>query len=784
MGDEMIRPLRVCCIALCLTFSLLALSVSATEKITEKFTEQIRQLDPGVVVLGTVRQPPLAGMLGRDHAARLRRANTDDRLGWEKVRNLDEWERFREVRIQALRQAMGIFPKSPSNVKVHRTGTLRGEGYQVDKLVVETRPDLLMTANLYRPARPTESMPGVLIVHSHQQPKHVGWRQDICMTWARAGCVVMVPDLVGHGERRQHPFPEPHPHDYHFRFDAGMQFSLIGDSLMGWFVWDLMRAVDVLLDQPGVDAERILAISEPAGGGDVAAVTTALDPRIAGAVINNFGGPQPESPYPLPPDAEISFGYAGYGSWESTRCLRLSARDGFLPWLIVGSIAPRRVVYYHEFYWDQQHDPVWPRLQKIWGWYNASDNLTGLAGHGFVVGSAPENTHWLPESRELLYPVLERWFKIPNPRREYSQRLPEEELFCMTEALRTQHQPAHQLAAKLGEERANAAREKLLQLPLADRRAKLQRDWAALLGNVAPGQPSLNGTREPEAFEKFRVDRLHLASEPGIVVPSLLLVPARSSKETRPPVVIGLAQSGKQEFLKQRAGEIAMLLDQGVAVCLPDVRGTGETSVSDARDRRSASTSLAAGEMMLGETVLGGQLRDVRTLLVYLRSRQDLNGRRIALWGESFAPQNADDVDIKVPYTADSRPAQAEPLGGLLALLGGLFEADVRCVVARGCLADYQSLLQSPFTYVAFDAVVPGALTVGDLPGLATGLAPRGVWIASAVDGVNQRVPADELTRLYAPAAQAYKSAGKANSLTFEDPSSGTLAKWLIQGLR
>jgi amino acid transporter len=59
-------------------------------------------------------------------------------------------------------------------------------------------------------------------------------------------------------------------------------------------------------------------------------VHVGLDARIACVVPFNFGGPQPETVFPLPADAD-AFNYAGGGSWESTRNLRLSARDGFLP---------------------------------------------------------------------------------------------------------------------------------------------------------------------------------------------------------------------------------------------------------------------------------------------------------------------------------------------------------------------------------------------------------------------------------------------------------------------
>src|SRR5207244_624593 len=127
----------------------------------------------------------------------------------------------------------------------------------------------------------------------------------------------------------------------------------------------------------------------------------------------NFGGPQPETRYPLPADAEDSFNYAGSGSWESTRNLRLSARDGFLPWLIVGSVAPRRLVYGHEFSWDSEHDPVWARLRRIYGFYGAPDRLAASHGRGRLSGRPPASTHCTnigPEHRQAIYAALHRWF--------------------------------------------------------------------------------------------------------------------------------------------------------------------------------------------------------------------------------------------------------------------------------------------------------------------------------------------------------------------------------------
>src|SRR5207244_12303362 len=146
---------------------------------------------------------------------------------------------------------------------------------------------------------------------------------------------------------------------------------------------------DPLPAQPGIGKDRIAILGAVAGGGDPAAVTAALDSRITAAAPFNFGGPQPETVYPLPEDPESRFNYAGSGSWESTRNLRLSARDGFLPWVIVGSVAPRSLVYGHEFAWDRARDPVWTRLEKIYPLYDASDRLASVHGRCRVARKPP-----------------------------------------------------------------------------------------------------------------------------------------------------------------------------------------------------------------------------------------------------------------------------------------------------------------------------------------------------------------------------------------------------------
>ncbi len=286
-----------------------------------------------------------------------------------------------------------------------------------------------------------------------------------------------------------------------------------------------------------------------------------------------------------------------------------------------------------------------------------------------------------------------------------------------------------------------------------------------------------------------------LETEPSIAVPLLLLRPG-GRPTTRTPAVVGIAQHGKQDFLQQRADQIAGLLAGGVAVCLPDLRGTGETT--PAGDRRgppagsykgvaanSAGTMLASQELMLGRTLLGDRLSDLRSVCRWLRGRPDVDARRIALWGESFADANPDDRRFEVPWDADDAPARSEPLGGLLALLGGLFEEDVAAVAVRGGLVGYASLLEGRFCYAPHDVIVPGVLTAGDVADIAAALVPRPLRVEGMVDELNRLASGDLVEKSFEPARQAYRSAGAGSNLRLEekDGRGARTAAWLIEQL-
>jgi cephalosporin-C deacetylase-like acetyl esterase len=757
---------------------LLTLAFSAAAaKAEENLETSLRKLSSRVLNENESQR----NLMAADVSQRLRQANERSTAAWHKTNSRADWERHRDAALEALRGSLGVFPLSPVNLQVKSCGEIDEHGYSIRKLAYSSHPDVRVTANLYVPKPARERMPGLLICHSHHAPKTQGELQEMGAMWARAGCLVLVIDQLGHGERRQHPFVttadypqsfQPGRQDYYFRYNAAIQLYFAGESLMGWMARDLIRGVDVLLAQPGIDRERIIMLGAVAGGGDPAAVAAALDSRIAAVVPFNFGGPQPESPYPLPEDAETRFNYAGGGSWESTRNLARSASDGFLPWVIVGSVAPRRLIHAHEFAWDAKRDPVWKRYQWLYEWYASPKHLRFTHGFGELRQSGDVASHCTNigrPHRARIHEAFAEWFGIKVDENQTVVRRPAAELHCLTNA--DEELPAlHTLAAREAQKRSREFAAALAQKPAEQRREVLADAWRQRLGNVEPYAIETALKRGEQSLNNVRVEHWLLQGERGIPLPAILLVP--DGRERR-PLLVAVAQEGKSGFLQHRAGLLAELAEQMV-ICLVDVRGTGETAAGDERGRRSAATSVAASELMLGETVLGSQLRDLRSVLTWLRKRPEVDASRTVVYGDSFAPVNAADAILKVPLDLP-QPRLAEPAGAALALLAGLFEPELAGVVARGGLLDYGAVFESPFIHLPFDAMVPGAAACGDLPLVAKTIADRPLWLSKLVDGRNRKASSKEIDARYGEVLRRWPGPTVAGV-----PSDADLARWLM----
>ncbi|MFT5855465.1 MAG: dienelactone hydrolase [Verrucomicrobiales bacterium] len=766
---------------------LVANSVSGAEDLAGRLGD----LNPKV--LSADERSVAKGMISRDIERRRLAAIARENAAWAQIATRADWEQFSDRRIVALRESLGKPAPAPDDLAITVARRIDGDGFLIENLVFQSRPGLWASANLYLPEPARDSMPGIVISHSHHNPKHEGELQDMGMTWARQGCAVLVMDHLGHGERRQHPFahdddyPKPFRRgrqDYYFRSNVGLQLALVGESLMGWMSWDLGRCVDLLVSRPGIDKDQIILVGAVAGGGDPAGVSAALDPRIACVVPFNFGGPQPDDA--IPDDAENTFQYFGVAYWEQTRCLRLGGRDGFAHWVVAASVAPRRLIYSHEFGWDREHDPVWPRLEKVFSLYGARDHLAFATGRGTLKGSAPESSHCNNVGalhRRGIYPQFERWLGMVPPDEEYSRRLPAEQLTCLTPDLiaKLKPQPVHQLARDLARRRLEASRARLADLDPPARRKQLRLTWGSILGEIAPQSlPVVVRVREQESADGVRVEHLRLETEPGIVVPVLMLIPKNASAASPAAVVVAFCESGKAEMLTARRVEFARLLDAGIAVCLPDLRGFGESSPGGSVGRGSAMTTLSCRNQVLGQTLVGSRLRDLRSVLRYARSRAD-TGDGIAVWGDSLAPVNPRDRSEVVPHGADNPNVQSQPEGGLLAMFAALFEDEIDVVYAHGSFASFGFLLDSRFLYAPHASIIPGALAQSDVCDVASALAPRALWVAGTIDGVNKRCSKEKSTAALRPTINTYRAAGAEDHLKLG--FAGGVADWTIEQL-
>ena len=716
--------------------------------------------------------------LGRHLDAKIEAANKRDFESLTLLATRSEWEHFRDERIATLRHDHDLDSRPAVKLAPSITRTLQGDGFHIDNLVFNSRPGVAVTANCYRPSTAGQTTsPGVVICHGHHYPKTEDELQCLGITLARSGCFVLIMDMLGHGERRQHPFAsiadypgsfEVDSQDYYSRNTLGAQLDLLGASLPGWMSWDLMRGIDLLLTEPGVNPEQIVLIGGVADGGDLAAVAGALDPRVAGVVAFNFG----ETPV---------------GDWNPTGCIAHTAHNGFWPWLILAAIAPRKLVYGREFAWESQHDPVWQRLVSIYELYKARDSLRSIHGSGSVTGHGPEDSHCNNIGflhRQQLYSILHEWFGVRIPDAECAARYSWHELASLEGSKKEVYRarPLHELAREISQIRLAKARTERVAGDPAGHVTRLKQDLANILGPMVSVATPVIRSR-PSCFGKQ--EHIDLEVENGVWSHLHIFWPTRL-RATPGPIVIGLAQEGNPCLKHCRRDLISRLRHGGAAVCLAELRGVGDGRHGELyRGRISPSTEVASASLALGESLMVSRQRDLRSIIAYLGAREEINHERIALWGDSLATTNSGGVVLAVPFDADERPRLGEPLGGVAALLGGLFEPHIRAIYIHGGLTGYASLLDAPFFCHPPDSIISGLLSVADLCDILAALAPRPVLMEALVDGCNRRATRAEVENVFCLARRAYEIAGVPQLLRIdlEANTADQTAAWLLAAL-
>ena len=191
------------------------------------------------------------------------------------------FESIRQTRKKELLKALGLDPmpaKTPLNAR--QTGILFGQGFRIEKVVFESRPNFYVTAHVYRPnTKDLIKRPVIMNVNGHWAHKKDEDRIQLrCQFEALQGYIAIAIDSPGHSfegnsliERR----PEGEHND----------FALVegGSNATGYYVWDAIRALDYMATRPDTDMQRI-GITGASGGGLATLYAFAADDRYTAAV--------------------------------------------------------------------------------------------------------------------------------------------------------------------------------------------------------------------------------------------------------------------------------------------------------------------------------------------------------------------------------------------------------------------------------------------------------------------------------------------------------------------
>jgi dienelactone hydrolase len=224
----------------------------------------------------------LVSQVRQVHAARAAR------LG--QIETVDDALAYRERVRAAVGRAFAPCPeKTPLNARV--TGTLDLPYYRIEKLIFESRPGCLVTANLYLPRGLDRPAPCVLGTCGHSEPgKAAELYQAFSQRLARAGFVVLIYDPFSQGERDQYyrsGYREAVGWGTRAHNMMGKQLELIGENLAMWRAWDGVRALDYLLSRPEVDSTRV-GVTGNSGGGTMTTWLWAIEDRFTMAAPSCF----------------------------------------------------------------------------------------------------------------------------------------------------------------------------------------------------------------------------------------------------------------------------------------------------------------------------------------------------------------------------------------------------------------------------------------------------------------------------------------------------------------
>jgi dienelactone hydrolase len=662
-------------------------------------------------------KPPLDEMLHRYLLDQARQQFEARRMAIAAIKTPEDITRRQKDLRSFFLRALGDMPeRTPLNPRI--VGTLKRNGYRVEKIIFESRPNHHVTANLYLPeGKPP--FPGVLLPCGHSDNgKAYEDYQRICNLLARNGMAVLCYDPIGQGERYQMLDGKGKPvvRGTTEHTMAGIGALLVGRELASYQIWDGFRALDYLASRAEVDAGR-LGCTGNSGGGTMTSYLMALDDRIAVAAPSCFItslerlfatiGPQ---------DAEQNIAGQVAAGMEHADYVTLRAPKPTL--LTVGT----RDFFDIQGSWDTFREVklIYGRL----GFGERVDLFESDEGHGFTRPRRVATVRWM--RRWLLQKddaVDEPDFAVASDAElqctQTGQVLTDFKDVSVFDLNRRREQEL-----RPGREAARVQRSKEVFRTEVKNRLGLAH-W-----QVKPAVPRVH-TVESERSLEFEL-------APGLIIPAIELHPGY--RADRGPTVVKVGADWTTERAAgQATGDRAGAIGR---VVLVDPRGIGKTSPK-AESGRSASPfgrdwRDAYIALYIGRPLLGQRVADLLSILEGLAA-------------------NSGDQDHSGFHLVGVGAAGPVVLHAALLDEHGL----IKQVTLERSLISWADVVERGISRDQMGNVVPGVLQAYDLPDLAAGLAPLPLTIQAPVDAMGEPVPQATLERSYARCAQAYGPAGK-----------------------
>jgi dienelactone hydrolase len=661
----------------------------------------------------------------RDEASRLlagRRREVAAMKSPEQIRARQE-----RLRADFLRSLGDLPERTPLNPRV--VGTLEGQGYRVEKVFFESRPDHHVTGLLYLPEAKLP-VPAVLVPCGHTANGKAGdTYQRICILLARNGMAAFCYDPIGQGERVQKLDPGGKPairqgstteHTL-----AGIGAILVGRQAASYRIWDGLRALDFLASRPEIDSSR-LGCTGNSGGGTLTAYLMALDDRIAVAAPSCYItslerlfatiGPQ---------DAEqnitgqVAFGldHADYIILRAPRptLLAVGTRDFFD---IQGS-------------WDTFREVklIYGRL----GFGERVDLFESDEEHGFTSPRRVASVRW-----------LRRWLlKIDDAITETESSIATDEQVRCTSTGQVLSDLKGRSVFDLNaekEEQLRPCRESFSRSSSSSAfRLRVKKRLGIESRKLMPRVAQLE---ERPDLRRGRLRELLIETEPGIAITALEVIP--DWPDGRAPTVVRIGYDRAAELAP--GGAVEMLAGEGRRVVLAELRGMRWSDHRVAPNSRQSLLGPDVNEaflaLHLARPLLGQRTLDVLALLEVLRG------------GTETGSDPGFEIQAAGPAALAALHAAALDERGL-----------IRGITLEHSLISWADVVRKGISRDQLSWVVPGVLESYDLPDLTARLEPLPVAIRSPVDAVGHPVPASELEAAFAPCVRAY---GKSPSLVLE----------------